>query len=286
MKNFINWCKAVIASEDYVILDTETTDLYGEICDLAIIDTKGKELYNSLLKPTCEISADAMKLHHITNEMVASAPTIADEWSKICEIVGSRKVITYGAVFDSARLDQSLAAYNMPTCEWQFECAITRYADFWNAPSKGRYSNAPYQKLEIACYQQGIMLPPGLHRAMPDCKATLSLIRKVAATGLDSPTYKSSQKKMAVEKVATISGANYGLRDFPGGLEPQPGLWFGVHWDNGMGALMTFQGKEAQDFIIKNKVYAVTDLNGKECIILDSGVGAGKITFVRLVEDK
>lgn len=195
---YIKWCREVVASENYVILDTETTDLYGEIIDLAIIDVKGVVLYNSLLKPTCKINPDAQVLHHISDEMVDSAPTIADEWAKISEIVGNKKVITYGAKFDSERINQSLAAYDLPACDWQFECAITKYANFWGAPNQYGYKNAPYQKLERACFQQGIMLQPGLHRALPDCQATLALIRKVAHTGQDSPTYHT--KKASSER--------------------------------------------------------------------------------------
>jgi len=47
---FIDWCRRVVASEDrYVIVDTETTGMYGEVIDLAILDMKGTPLYNKLI---------------------------------------------------------------------------------------------------------------------------------------------------------------------------------------------------------------------------------------------
>lgn len=87
---------------------------------------------------------------------------------------------------------------------------------------------------------------------------------------------------MSERKVAVISGASVGLRDFPDG---QPGLWFGVHWDDGrLGALIAFQGESAFKFIAENKIYAVEHLNGRKCIINDGGIGAGRIEFVSLLD--
>jgi DNA polymerase-3 subunit epsilon len=191
--SFIDWCRAVVASEEqYVILDTETTGLYGEIIDLAIIDTKGHQLYNALLKPLCAIEKKAQETHHITAEMLESCPTIGEEWSKICDIVQGRTVITYNAKFDSERIAYSLARHGLNTCEmcqWEYECALVNYADFYGEPNRKGYNNTQWQSLSAACYQQGIMVPSGLHRAMPDTQMTLALLCKVAATGENSPRY-------------------------------------------------------------------------------------------------
>ncbi len=188
---FIDWCRRVVAGEDHVIIDTETTGKYGEVIDFAILSSKGHQLYNKLLRPKGAMGAE--DIHHITASMVANAPTILDEWYEICAIVGKRTVITYNTKFDSERITYSLRKHGMhlcPECQWTYECAMLKYADFWDEPNRKGYDNAQWQSLENACYQQGIMLPPGLHRAMPDCQATLALLCKVAATGENSPTYK------------------------------------------------------------------------------------------------
>lgn len=157
MHPFIAWCRAVVGSDGHVILDTETTGLHGEIIDLAIIDTKGHELYNGLFNPLCAIETKAEQTHHINAAMLENAPTIAEEWARICDIVANRTVITYNAKFDSERIAYSLAQHGVNTCEdcqWEFECAMLQYAEFWSAPPKWEGANAPWQSLSTACYQQ------------------------------------------------------------------------------------------------------------------------------------
>jgi DNA polymerase III epsilon subunit-like protein len=55
--NFVEWCVEVLDSDNYVILDTETTglDKSDQILELAIIGTSCEVLYNELLRPSCPI---------------------------------------------------------------------------------------------------------------------------------------------------------------------------------------------------------------------------------------
>lgn len=189
---FIDWSQGVVGDDLHVFIDTETTDKYGEVIDLAILSSRGKELYNSLLKPKGRIAKDAQDIHHITHEMTDHAPSIINEWPKICDIVGNRIIITYNAKFDQARIEQTLRLHGLQkcaSCQWRYECAMLKYAAFWNAPPRWDGAGPAWQQLSTACHQQGIMLPPGLHRAMPDCQATWALLCKVAATGVNSMTY-------------------------------------------------------------------------------------------------
>ena len=62
----------------YVLLDTETTgaDEGDRICQLAFLDVAADSVnaYNDLCKPPAPIGFGAMAIHHITNEMVETAP--------------------------------------------------------------------------------------------------------------------------------------------------------------------------------------------------------------------
>ena len=63
--------------DNCLILDAETTGLGedAEIVEITIIDTTGKPLINTLVKPSTPIPAEATAIHGITNEMVRHAPT-------------------------------------------------------------------------------------------------------------------------------------------------------------------------------------------------------------------
>ncbi|EDN4837782.1 hypothetical protein B1Q65_004405, partial [Salmonella enterica subsp. enterica serovar Ituri] len=60
-----------ILDEGCIILDTETTDLYGEVIELAIINNEGSVLFNHKIKPKGEkITPTAEAIHHISMEIL------------------------------------------------------------------------------------------------------------------------------------------------------------------------------------------------------------------------
>ena len=63
--------------EDVLILDTETTGRgeRAEIIEIALIDTLGNERFLSLCRPENPIPITAMRIHKITDRMVADAKT-------------------------------------------------------------------------------------------------------------------------------------------------------------------------------------------------------------------
>jgi len=65
-----------------IFLDLETTGLEADdrICSIAVIleDDDTVKVEQSLVRPTCKIRPEAMAVHHITNERVASAPLFSD----------------------------------------------------------------------------------------------------------------------------------------------------------------------------------------------------------------
>ncbi|MHC5824191.1 MAG: 3'-5' exonuclease, partial [Nostoc sp.] len=75
-----NWAYNLIHSDNkFFILDTETTGLGdAEIVDVCVMTQWGQPLINTLVKPTIPIPSGATHIHHITDEMVADAPTFPD----------------------------------------------------------------------------------------------------------------------------------------------------------------------------------------------------------------
>lgn len=103
----IAWAKLVLDTPGAVILDSETTGLYDEaqIVQLAIIDTQGQTLFDSLLRPSVEIESGAAAVHGLTMDALANAPTIADIWPEVRSILDrAERIVVYNAEFDHGRL--------------------------------------------------------------------------------------------------------------------------------------------------------------------------------------
>lgn len=178
------WCKHVVSNPDrYVILDSETTDLKGEICDLAIVSIDGTMLFSKLLRPKCPIEEGAMAIHGITESMVATARTFREEFPEIEAALKGKVIIAYNAEFDKERLWHTAREHGItPPHRWCWECLMLRYASFYNEPNRHGYNSPAWQKLEAACRQQGILLKQS-HRALGDALATAALIRRLAELG-------------------------------------------------------------------------------------------------------
>jgi len=94
----------VIKSGDYLLLDTETTGLGSdaEICQIAIINSKGETLLDTLVKPVKPIPAEATAIHGITNEDVAEAQPFSGR--QVYDIISGKHVVVYNADYDSEML--------------------------------------------------------------------------------------------------------------------------------------------------------------------------------------
>jgi len=166
-----------------VILDTETTGLDGaQMCDLAILNTRGETLFNSLIRPTVPIPDGAIAVHHITNEMVQYAPTLADVWPAIRALLRGSLIVTYNAEYDRNIFLATAAAHKMALqaeiVGWR--CAMKAYAQFygdWNP----RHDSYRWHKLEMAARQCGIAVDETLHHALADTRLTLAVLLHMAA---------------------------------------------------------------------------------------------------------
>ena len=76
---------------DYVVLDTETTGLDedAEIVEIAIVDSTGKVLLDTLVKPSkpLPVYCEASEIHGITNEMLVNAPNWQDIYEKVSRAI-------------------------------------------------------------------------------------------------------------------------------------------------------------------------------------------------------
>lgn len=182
-----------------LILDTETTglDSKAEIVEISIIDCTGQVLLDTLVKPTSPIPAEATRIHGITNEMVAEAPTwpmIADQFKSI---VSGRKLVIYNADYDLRLIYQTNNKHELEPVfygsEWNnAECAMLAYAEFYGQWDDYR-EQWKWQRLGNAAKQQGVVIEGTAHRALADCKMTLGVIASMAGKWCDTMQRLKSQ---------------------------------------------------------------------------------------------
>ena len=179
-----NLFESTILRANWIVLDTETTDLLpnGEICQIGIVNHLGMTLMTKLIKPVAGISPEAARIHHITEEQVLNSPTYADIASDLADIIYGKDVIIYNADFDWKILGHSAEMHNLAFYPHHMrpatvQCAMLWYADHWGEWDD-YHGNNRWQRLGVACKQQGV--PTGaLHGALADAQATYHLILKV-----------------------------------------------------------------------------------------------------------
>ncbi|MFQ8991824.1 MAG: LPD11 domain-containing protein [Ruminococcus bicirculans (ex Wegman et al. 2014)] len=165
----------------YIVIDTETTGLNAaedEILQVSIIDNEGAVLFDSYIKPTQHTEwAEAERIHHITPEMVADAPTIAEVMPEINDILNRYdKIVGYNLKFDKAFLENNGA-----------EFLSTEYADVMKmfAPIYGEWNDQrgsyKWQKLTIAADYYGYDWSEHkeAHNSLGDCYATLHVYKEI-----------------------------------------------------------------------------------------------------------
>lgn len=160
--------RAMLQQDGVLILDTETTDLNGEIIELAIIDLKGREVYNQRFKPTETISEGAQAVHGISEADLINAPPFKDEILGITGmLLRAETVLIYNAAFDVGRLNYTCRLYGLEMARFKHTCLMLWYAQWVN---------------DWSSYHQSYRWQPlnGGHSALDDCRAALACLHEMA----------------------------------------------------------------------------------------------------------
>src|SRR5216683_8337116 len=116
------WAAEVLADPATAVLDTETTGLYGYMCEVAVYDKDGP-LLNTLVNPLAPVEEGARRVHRITDDELAMAPVFAEVWPELEAILAGRRILIWNADFDTGVINRELARLGKPAVK-QPECAM------------------------------------------------------------------------------------------------------------------------------------------------------------------
>lgn len=198
------------AINDYVALDVETTGLdpqWDEIIQVGCIRVRDGAIvaqHESLVNPGFEIDEYITKLTGITNEMLASAPSIEQIAPDIQNFIGDDCIVGHNVTFDINFLYDTFEKCGLTPLKNNFLC--TRRLAYWVFPGWGSY------KLKILVDK--LQLPDGqFHNAMADTLHTYhayEYMKKYAAeNGIDIAQIKRRAFTTVRAKDITASSTDF-----------------------------------------------------------------------------
>jgi DNA polymerase III epsilon subunit-like protein len=161
----VRWARAMLEPGAAVILDTETTDLHGAICELAVIDAaSGQVLLNTLVNPGRPITDEARWIHGIGDADVADAPAWPQVLPQLLAVTEGRTVLAYNAEYDAGVIAADTARHGLRT---------------GHLGEEGRWACVMDRRSEWARAWRWLPLGGG-HRALGDAKVAREVLREMA----------------------------------------------------------------------------------------------------------
>lgn len=173
----ISKIKALLESNNPVILDTETTGIpRGDedhyITELSIIDMKGRTLFSSLLAIAIPVPEKITEITGIDDSMLKGKPSFDAVYEDIREILRGRTVLGWNVSFDALmlKIECERLGYSNPV-----EDCIDVMALYGNATAGKKWCKLAKaaEELKIEGEQE--------HRSLGDCLMTLEVLKRFSA---------------------------------------------------------------------------------------------------------
>lgn len=151
----VQWAQAVLAFPNLAFLEVDTDGLYADadILRISLVDQTGAVLYDQLVQPRRPLSEKIARLTGITPQILEHAPRLSEVWrsSEFCAAFVGRYILSFNLEFDSGKLSESAARYNLPPLPLVGECLMLRAQEYYGADL--------YPKLADLCERLGHPLP-------------------------------------------------------------------------------------------------------------------------------
>lgn len=161
---------------NFIAMDFETANRYPEsACSLAIVmvrENKIVDRFYTVINPQMPFDSNNIKVHQITAEDVADAPTMAEVWPKISGLFRPGMLVAaHNARFDTNVLQESLARYNITAPHYLVIDSLTT--------SRNLQPNLPNHKLDTVSADLAVDLWHH-HNALSDSEACAGILLKQA----------------------------------------------------------------------------------------------------------
>lgn len=164
---------------DFVAVDIETADSANSApCAIGLVTVCANQITHRkgfLINPEAKFNPIAMKIHKITPEMVADAPTLPEVWDEICTIIRGQTLVFHGAGFDVSVIEKATDRYALSLPSFEYRCTLE---------VARQHLTCKDMKLKTVCKTLGIVLEKA-HDALADATACAEVAIKLLELGAD-----------------------------------------------------------------------------------------------------
>ncbi|MBU3826525.1 MAG: 3'-5' exonuclease [Candidatus Anaerobiospirillum merdipullorum] len=165
---------------NFVALDFETANaMRSSVCSVGMVVVRHNCIVNTyyeLIKPLPNYYQYwNTRVHGLTARDTDNAPTFAEIWPHMQELIGPLPLVAHNSPFDSSCLKAVLAAYQLPDPHYEFYCTLKAARRYFGA-------QLPNHKLDTVAAACGIDLSHH-HHALDDARACAEIALKIVDFG-------------------------------------------------------------------------------------------------------
>lgn len=166
---------------EFVVFDTETTGLSAardkiiELAAIRFVNGQPREVFETFVNPGCAVPAEAAQVNHITDDMLADAPTIAQVLPAFDAFVGKSNIVAHNLTFDLKFVHH--AGSTLIDTKRKYYCTYEQSKKLLKGP-KYKHGELDYSDYDVYDHKLGTLceyyhiIIPEQHRAAADAMAT------------------------------------------------------------------------------------------------------------------